>query len=101
MHVTRRLKISRRTLSRRLIQEGTSFKALLDELRCKLALRFVADGQLPLEDISNQLSFSRVQGFHRAFRRWAGTTPGNYRRMQAGAGAVERPSADLDIAVSP
>jgi AraC-like DNA-binding protein len=101
VHVTRRLKMSRRTLSRRLIQEGTSFKTLLDELRCKLALRFVADGQLPLEDISNQLSFSRVQGFHRAFRRWAGTTPGNYRRMQAGAGAAERPSADLDIAVSP
>jgi AraC-like DNA-binding protein len=100
MHVTRRLKISRRTLSRRLIQEGTSFKALLDELRCKLALRFVADGQLPLEAISNQLSFSRVQGFHRAFRRWSGTTPANYRRMQAGAAAEARPSTELRIAIS-
>jgi AraC-like DNA-binding protein len=92
-HVTRRLKISRRTLSRRLIEEGTSFKALLDELRCQLALRFLADGQLPLEEISAQLCFSRVQGFHRAFRRWSGATPGNYRRLHAETLATVQPSA--------
>jgi len=77
--VARQLKISRRTLSRRLDEEGTSFKAQLDNLRCELALGFVASPQLPLMDISARLGFSRVQGFHRAFRRWTGQTPLQYR----------------------
>jgi AraC-like DNA-binding protein len=77
--VARQLKISRRTLSRRLDEEGTSFKAQLDDLRCELALGFVASPQLPLMDISARLGFSRVQGFHRAFRRWTGQTPLQYR----------------------
>jgi AraC-like DNA-binding protein len=82
-YVTRRLKISRRTLSRRLVEEGTSFKALLDDSRRRLALRFITAGDVPLDDISTQLGFARVQGFHRAFRRWSGTTPGDYRRLHA------------------
>jgi len=79
LSVARQLKISRRTLSRRLDEEGTSFKAQLDDLRCELALGFVASPQLPLMDISARLGFSRVQGFHRAFRRWTGQTPLQYR----------------------
>jgi AraC-like DNA-binding protein len=79
LSVARQLKISRRTLGRRLHQEGTSYKAQLDDLRCGLALGFVASPYLPLMDISSRLGYSRVQGFHRAFRRWTGKTPVEYR----------------------
>lgn len=81
--VARQLQISRRTLVRKLGQEGTSFKAQLDGLRCQLALGFVASQQLPLAKISSQLGFTSVSVFHRAFRRWTGQTPIQYRKSAA------------------
>jgi AraC-like DNA-binding protein len=79
LSIARQLKISRRTLGRRLNEEGTSFKEQLDDLRCGLALGFVASPQFSLLDISARLGYARVQGFHRAFRRWTGRTPVDYR----------------------
>jgi AraC-like DNA-binding protein len=79
LSIARQLKISPRTLVRRLNEEGTSFTAQLDDLRCGLALGFVASPQVPLMDISARLGYARVQGFHRAFRRWTGQTPVEYR----------------------
>jgi AraC-like DNA-binding protein len=81
--VARQLQISRRTLVRKLGQEGTSFKAQLDGLRCQLALGFVASQQLPLAKISALLGFTSVSVFHRAFRRWTGQTPIQYRKSAA------------------
>jgi AraC-like DNA-binding protein len=77
--IARTLRMSRRTLVRRLESEGTSFTEQRDELRCHLAMRFVATADLPLQEISDLLGFSHVQGFHRAFKRWAGETPQRYR----------------------
>jgi AraC-like DNA-binding protein len=77
--VARKLHMSRRTLVRKLDAEGTSFTAQLDELRRQLALRFVATPKLPLNEITDLLGFSHVQGFHRAFKRWTGQTPIQYR----------------------
>ena len=57
----------------------TSFTEQLDELRRQLALRFVATPKLPLTEITDLLGFSHVQGFHRAFKRWTGQTPIQYR----------------------
>jgi AraC-like DNA-binding protein len=84
--VARQLKISRRTLARRLEEEGTSFKGQLDDLRCELALGLVVSPQLSLTNISARLRFSRVQGFHRAFRRWTGQTPLQYRHSATQSG---------------
>jgi AraC-like DNA-binding protein len=81
--VARQLQISRRTLVRRLNGEGTSFKAQLDELRRQLALNLVARPQPSLMEITSLLGFSQVQAFHRAFRRWTGQTPMQYRDMSA------------------
>jgi AraC-like DNA-binding protein len=86
--IARKLHMSRRTLVRRLENEGTSFTLQLDELRRQLALRFVAMRTLPLVEITTLLGFSHVQGFHRAFKRWTGHTPLRYREAvlrEAGA----------------
>ncbi|HKU37517.1 MAG TPA: AraC family transcriptional regulator ligand-binding domain-containing protein [Polyangiales bacterium] len=80
--VARQLHMSQRTLVRRLEAEGTSFSAQLDELRRQMALRFVCSPSLPLSEITTLLGFSHVQGFHRAFKRWTGQTPIQYRESQ-------------------
>jgi AraC-like DNA-binding protein len=78
--VARRFHMSPRTLERRLEREGTTFSALLDELRKRLALRYVGSQDLELAEIAFLLGFSQTTGFHRAFKRWTGTTPLEYRR---------------------
>ncbi len=78
--VARELKMSARTLARRLEREGTTFSALLDGLRQELALRYVGHPELPFTEIAFRLGFSHVEAFYRAFRRWTGQTPLGYRR---------------------
>ena len=83
--VARRMGTSERTLRRRLDDDGTSFRALLDETRAELARSFVRDRRLPLSEVAFLLGFSEPSAFHRAFRRWTDTTPSAYRAGQAGA----------------
>ena len=77
--VARALHMSRRTMSRRLEREGTSFGEELDEARRKLALTFVSDGKTSLKEVAFRLGFSHAASFHRAFKRWTGETPLGYR----------------------
>lgn len=78
--VARALRMSRRTMSRRLQREGTTFSAELDGARRRLALAFVADGATPLKEVAFRLGFSHAESFHRAFKRWTGETPQGFRR---------------------
>ena len=78
--VSRALNMSVRSLQRKLAQEGTSFKAILDESRHQLALQYVRDSELPLREITGRLGFSDPGNFARAFRRWEGISPNRYRR---------------------
>lgn len=78
--VSRALNTSLRSLQRRLAQEGTSFKEILDEARHQLAVRYVRDSELPLREITGRLGFSDPGNFARAFRRWEGVSPNRYRR---------------------
>ncbi|MDH5675953.1 MAG: AraC family transcriptional regulator ligand-binding domain-containing protein [Myxococcales bacterium] len=73
--IARSLSMSRRTLSRRLQQEGTTFAEELDAVRSTLALSLVANSSRPLAEVAFMLGFSHVESFHRAFKRWTGTTP--------------------------
>lgn len=80
--VAAELETSGRTLRRRLSLEGHTFQALLDETRSSLAKQHIEAGQLALPEISFLLGFSEPSAFHRAFRRWTGTTPQAYARSR-------------------
>lgn len=73
------LSMSARTLQRRLADHGTSFHALVDDLRRELATSYVADAKVTLGEIAYLLGYSDVRAFLRAFRRWTATTPARYR----------------------
>lgn len=77
--LTARLRCSERTLQRRLRQEDTTVQKLLDELRLALARRHLRESRESIAEISFLLGFSEVRAFHRAFKRWTGSTPGAFR----------------------
>lgn len=78
--LARALGQSPRTLRRRLEAEGTSFSVLLDRVRRELAEAYLAREGLALAEIAGLLGFKDTGAFLRAFRRWTGTTPGQWRR---------------------
>jgi AraC-like DNA-binding protein len=81
-HIAGTLHMSRRTLVRRLEQEGTHFKAILDDLRSGLARRYLAIDRIGVSEVAALLGFSDTPAFTRAFRRWSGRSPSEYRRSQ-------------------
>jgi AraC-like DNA-binding protein len=75
------------TLRRRLREEGTTFEALLEEVRRDLALEYLRDPSLTLTEIAFLLGYGNVTSFTRAFQRWTGHTPTSHReRSQAEEG---------------
>jgi AraC-like DNA-binding protein len=85
-----RLRMNQRTLARRLQSEGTTFSALFDDLRRGLALRYLLRSDLRISEVVFLLGFSEVATFYRAFRRWTGQTPVEYRRSQGGLLRTDR-----------
>ena len=77
------LRVGRRTLRRRLEAEGTTHRALVDDVRRELAMSHVEEGKLSLDEISFLLGFSETSAFRRAFKRWTGHTPSQHRRALA------------------
>ena len=75
----RALKMTPRTLNRRLTAEGTSFQDIKDALRRDIAIRALQQGTESIEQIAFDTGFSAPANFHRAFRKWTGRTPGSYR----------------------
>ena len=69
------LDIHPKTLTRRLRQEGTTFRGLLDELRLQLAERYLRQPNLSVDEVAFLLGYSERSAFHRAFRRWTGRAP--------------------------
>ncbi|HVK77274.1 MAG TPA: helix-turn-helix transcriptional regulator [Kofleriaceae bacterium] len=80
MVVARRLGMSERTLQRRLKDEGTTFAVLVDEVRTDLARMYLADDRLAVYEVAFLLGFSEPSAFNRAFKRWLGTSPREYRQ---------------------
>ncbi|ACL57022.1 transcriptional regulator, AraC family [Methylobacterium nodulans ORS 2060] len=78
--VAQMMGMHRRTLSRRLKSEGTSFTQVADETRLSIAKQLLADTTLSLAQISAALEFSEPAAFTHAFRRWTGTTPSAWRK---------------------
>lgn len=73
------LGLTERTLARRLQGLDTSFVQILDQVRGELAKEQVGQTQRPLQDIAHLLGFAGLSPFYRAFDRWTGMTPGQWR----------------------
>jgi AraC-like DNA-binding protein len=73
--------MSDRTFRRQLRDEGTSFRALLDDVRYRKARLLLRAGRQPVDAIALELGFSEAAAFIHAFRRWSGQTPAAWRRQ--------------------
>lgn len=83
--VAKWLHMSRRTLQRRLSDEGTTYAEELDDIRRDLAERFIRDHTLTLSEITYLLGFAETSSFSRSFKRWTGMAPSAYRRQTESA----------------
>jgi AraC-like DNA-binding protein len=81
--VAHALAVSRRTLSRRLAEEGTTFTAIFDDVRREFACGLLLDQTLSVADIAFFLQYSEPAAFHRSFRRWTNQTPVAFRTAAA------------------
>jgi len=84
--IARRLSLSRRTLHRRLEAHGTTYKRLLDETRYDLARQLLAKSRASMLEISFALAYGNLSAFTRAFRRWAGCSPSEWRERHGPRG---------------
>ena len=76
--VARDLGTSTRQIQRELAAENTSFKDVLRDIRRELALDYLARPAYSPKDVTCLLGYSEPAAFHRAFRRWTGSTPAEY-----------------------
>ena len=83
-HIARLVHVSTRTLARRLEEEGTNFRAVVDDLRRRMALSYAIDSDMQISEIALLLGFSNSSAFNHAFKRWTGEAPLDYRRARRG-----------------
>ena len=74
------LNMTTATLRRRLHEEGASYQGIKDQLRRDLAIGYLSHSGRSVMDIALELGFSERSAFHRAFRKWTGASPGEFRR---------------------
>ncbi|MEI5677183.1 AraC family transcriptional regulator [Mesorhizobium sp. CCNWLW179-1] len=88
--VAEALKMPRWTLQRRLAAEGQIFSALVEETRRRLALLYLAQTHLMINDIANILGYSELSAFSRACARWFDASPSKMRAMSVQAATTRR-----------
>lgn len=86
------LKVSKRTLERRLEEEGMSFRRLSDEVQYEVARHLIESTAMPITQIGLALKFSEASAFTRAFKKWSGLPPREWRTRHA----LQRRRADGD-----
>jgi len=84
-NVASTLGMSERTLSRRLADEGTTFRRVIEEQRRQMALRYLEDARFRPAQIAYLLGYAQPSAFTHAFRRWSGQSPSDYRESQQAA----------------
>ena len=72
--------ISASTL-RRLAEEGHTYQGLKDSVRKELAIVWLAEPQISFAEIAERLGFADTSSFYKAFRKWVGSNPGQYRGL--------------------
>jgi AraC-like DNA-binding protein len=84
----KQLNMSPRTLQRKLAEASLTYQQLLDATRRDLALRYIDDGGRSISDITFSLGFSQPSAFTRAFKRWTGSSPSDYRAERSSGNAA-------------
>ncbi len=84
--ISQRLNMSTRTLRRKLEEEGTNFKALLEEAKRRDAIQLLDDRNLEIQRVATLLGYQDPANFTRAFRQWTGQTPSQYRETRKTSG---------------
>lgn len=79
--VAEHLRISPRTLRRRLALQGTTFRQLHNEVRMQLAIEFLRSSNMSTDEVADRLGFSDAANFRHAFKKWTKRTTGEYRRL--------------------
>lgn len=78
--IAQQLGYAPRTLQRKLQETGTSYHTLLDDMRRELSIYYLREDHIAVSEVAFLLGFSETSAFHRAFRRWMGVAPGEFRR---------------------
>lgn len=86
-HIARFLSMSVRALQNRLEAEHSSFQLLLDKVRRELAVHHLSRRDMQLTQLAYLLGYSELSAFSRSFKRWYGTSPRNWQRLQLAASA--------------
>ncbi|EHP40952.1 AraC family transcriptional regulator [Cupriavidus basilensis OR16] len=76
------LRLTPQTLRRRLRDEGRGYQSIKDSLRRDAAIAFLENTDLALQQVALRVGFSEPSTFHRAFKKWTGVAPGEYRQRQ-------------------
>lgn len=79
--VARELRLSKRTLQRRLTEDGVTFQQLMEEARRELAQHYLLHSSLELNETAYLLGYEDANSFFRAFHAWEGTSPGEWRTL--------------------
>lgn len=74
------MRLSPRTLQRKLKSEGTSYNEILDATRKDLALRHLSNSKIAIVEAAFMVGYSSLSTFYAAFRRWTGMSPARFRR---------------------
>ncbi len=82
--VANQLNMSLRSLQRKLHDQGTNYKDILDNIRKKMTMGYISQKHLSISEISYLVGFSDTSNFNRAFRRWTNQAPGKYRMEKLG-----------------
>ena len=78
--VAGQLGLSLRTLHRKLAKDGLSYQELLDNMRKSVAVEFLENTHLLIDQVAERVGFADATSFRKAFRKWTGHSPTDYRR---------------------
>ncbi len=93
--VARELRLSARTLQRRLTADGAKFQQLMEEARRELAQHYLLHSSLELNETAYLLGYEDANSFFRAFHQWEGTSPGEWRAVHAHRAGSNHASASV------
>jgi len=86
------MRMSVRTLNRALAAEHTTYRRVLEQLRHELAVRHLANARTSIGEVAFVLGFSELSAFYRAFKRWTGQTPADFRALARSSDSSSHPS---------